>query len=126
MKFKYYSFLASAVLMLAAACTPDDHDLSAPELTADDLVEGKAYKVEIDQATKIPVTYAFKRKFAGTLGHDVLLCDGYVAEPCAVTGVIDINGEGINSDANFKPSYNDWREYTGYTVKKYSPLAFRR
>ena len=32
MKFKYYSFLASAVLMLAAACTPDDHDLSAPEL----------------------------------------------------------------------------------------------
>jgi len=39
-------------------------------------------------------------------------------------GVIDIIGEGIGSDANFKPSYNDWREYTGYTVKKYSPLAF--
>lgn len=39
-------------------------------------------------------------------------------------GVIDIVGEGIGSDANFKPSYNDWREYTGYTVKKYSPIAF--
>lgn len=39
-------------------------------------------------------------------------------------GVIDIAGEGIGSDANFKPSYNDWREYTGYTVKKYSPIAF--
>lgn len=39
-------------------------------------------------------------------------------------GAIDIVGEGINSDANFRPSYNDWREYTGYTVKKYSPIAF--
>lgn len=39
-------------------------------------------------------------------------------------GVIDIAGEGIATDANFKPSYNDWREYTGYTVKKYSPIAF--
>lgn len=39
-------------------------------------------------------------------------------------GVIDIVGEGIGTDANFKPSCNDWREYTGYTVKKYSPIAF--
>ncbi len=46
------------------------------------------------------------------------------ADPRRKAGVIDIAGEEINGDANFKPSYNDWREYTGYTVKKYSPLAF--
>lgn len=39
-------------------------------------------------------------------------------------GVIDIVGEGLISDDNYKASYNDWREYTGYTVKKYSPIAF--
>lgn len=46
------------------------------------------------------------------------------ADPRLKAGVIDIAGEGINSDANFSPSFNDWREYTGYTVKKYSPIAF--
>lgn len=38
--------------------------------------------------------------------------------------VIDIAGEGITGSSDFEASYNDWREYTGYTVKKYSPLAF--
>lgn len=38
--------------------------------------------------------------------------------------VIDINGEGINNLPAFQASYNDWREYTGYTVKKYTPLAY--
>ncbi len=46
------------------------------------------------------------------------------ADPRRTAGVIDIAGEGIGSDANFKTSYNNWREYTGYTVKKYSPIAF--
>ncbi|MFG6427558.1 RagB/SusD family nutrient uptake outer membrane protein [Lepagella muris] len=39
-------------------------------------------------------------------------------------GVIDIVGEGVNSSSNFSPSYSDWREYTGYSIKKYSPIAF--
>lgn len=38
--------------------------------------------------------------------------------------VIDIAGEGISSLPEFQGSYNDWREYTGYTVKKYTPLAY--
>lgn len=38
--------------------------------------------------------------------------------------VIDIAGEGINTLPSFQASYNDWREYTGYTVKKYTPLAY--
>ena len=38
--------------------------------------------------------------------------------------VIDIVNEGIvNADA-FEASYKDQREYTGYVIKKYSPLCF--
>ena len=36
--------------------------------------------------------------------------------------VIDIVNEGVASVDGFDASYSDWREYTGYCVKKYSPL----
>lgn len=38
--------------------------------------------------------------------------------------VIDIANEGVASEDAFQTSYKDWREYTGYCVKKYSPLCF--
>lgn len=38
--------------------------------------------------------------------------------------VIDMAAEGITSLADFEGAYKDWREYTGYTVKKYSPLCY--
>ena len=38
--------------------------------------------------------------------------------------VIDIVNEGIAEADGFEDSYGDWREYTGYCVKKYSPLCF--
>ena len=38
--------------------------------------------------------------------------------------VIDIVNEGVASVDGFDASYSDWREYTGYCVKKYSPLCF--
>lgn len=38
--------------------------------------------------------------------------------------VIDLAGEGITSSPDFQTSYKDQREYTGYTIKKYSPLCF--
>lgn len=38
--------------------------------------------------------------------------------------IIDLAGEGITSSPDFQASYKDQREYTGYTVKKYSPLCF--
>lgn len=38
--------------------------------------------------------------------------------------IIDLEGEGITSDDEWEASYNDQREYTGYAVKKYSPLCF--
>lgn len=59
MKNKYfYSFLAGVALMFSStACSPDNEELPAPDLKASDLVEGKAYKVEVDQATnKVTMT----------------------------------------------------------------------
>ena len=38
--------------------------------------------------------------------------------------IIDLAGEGITSLDGFSASYKDQREYTGYAVKKYSPLCF--
>ena len=38
--------------------------------------------------------------------------------------IIDLQAEGITADDEFEASYNDQREYTGYAVKKYSPLCF--
>lgn len=38
--------------------------------------------------------------------------------------IIDLAGEGITSNDAFEDSYAGWREYTGYCVKKYSPLCF--
>ncbi len=38
--------------------------------------------------------------------------------------IIDLAGEGITSLPDFQNSYKDQREYTGYAVKKYSPLCF--
>lgn len=38
--------------------------------------------------------------------------------------VIDLAGEGITQSPDFNASWKDWREYTGYTVKKYTPLVY--
>ncbi|MBR1401122.1 MAG: RagB/SusD family nutrient uptake outer membrane protein [Prevotella sp.] len=38
--------------------------------------------------------------------------------------IIDIVNEGVASVDGFDASYSDWREYTGYCVKKYSPICF--
>lgn len=38
--------------------------------------------------------------------------------------VIDIVGEGIDKVKEFTAAFNDWREYTGYTIKKYCPLVY--
>lgn len=38
--------------------------------------------------------------------------------------IIDLVGEGITGSADFTTSFNDWREYTGYAVKKYAPLCY--
>lgn len=46
------------------------------------------------------------------------------SDPRFIPSVIDIEGEGINKITEYQTSVNDWREYTGYTVKKYCPMVF--
>ena len=41
-----------------------------------------------------------------------------------VASAIDIKGEGVNTASTFDAGFKDWREYTGYAIKKYSPLCF--
>ncbi|MCM1138343.1 MAG: RagB/SusD family nutrient uptake outer membrane protein [Muribaculum sp.] len=45
-------------------------------------------------------------------------------DPRYTPSVIDLEAEGITGTNDFNSSYNDQREYTGYTVKKYSPLVY--
>lgn len=52
MNFKQLcSFAAAAGLLFTTACSPDDHDLATPDVTSGDLVQGIAYKVDVDQTT---------------------------------------------------------------------------
>ncbi len=57
------------------------------------------------------VTAAMRNKFVG-------------ADNRLSASVIDLVGEGVNSIDSYNTQVNDWREYTGYTVKKYTPLVF--
>ncbi len=45
------------------------------------------------------------------------------ADTRKTASIIDIVGEGISSHGSFSSSYADQREYTGYMIKKYTPLA---
>lgn len=57
------------------------------------------------------VTTAMRNKFTG-------------ADNRFAASVIDLVGEGVNSLDSYNTQVNDWREYTGFTVKKYTPLVF--
>ena len=41
-----------------------------------------------------------------------------------VASAIDLAGEGVTASADYANSIKDWREYTGYSNKKYCPLVF--
>lgn len=45
-------------------------------------------------------------------------------DPRFAPSVIDMSAEGIAQGNDFNSSFVDWREYTGYTIKKYSPLVY--
>ena len=38
--------------------------------------------------------------------------------------IIDLQAEGVTSSSNYQSGFFDWREYTGYSIKKYCPIAF--
>ena len=41
-----------------------------------------------------------------------------------VASAIDLAGEGVTASADYANALKDWREYTGYSNKKYCPLVF--
>jgi hypothetical protein len=46
-----YSLITCALLMIATACSPDEFELGNANISSEDLVEGIAYTVDVDQAT---------------------------------------------------------------------------
>jgi hypothetical protein len=46
-----YSLITCALLVFVTACSPDEFNLGNANISADDLVEGIAYTVDVDQAT---------------------------------------------------------------------------
>ena len=53
MNIKKSLYWSVAGAFLLAACTPDDHSLSMPDLQPADLVQGKAYTVDVDAQNTI-------------------------------------------------------------------------
>lgn len=45
-------------------------------------------------------------------------------DPRLTPSVIDLVSDGVSSAPDFNKGVNDWRDYTGYCIKKYSPIAF--
>ncbi|MCH5234068.1 MAG: RagB/SusD family nutrient uptake outer membrane protein [Muribaculaceae bacterium] len=45
-------------------------------------------------------------------------------DPRAYASVIDLSAEGIATGSDWEAAVNDWREYTGLTVKKYTPMVY--
>lgn len=59
------------------------------------------------------------------------VCPSYMAkfengDPRLKASVTDLIGEGVDTypGNDFQGAVNDWREYTGYTIKKYCPLRY--
>lgn len=48
----------------------------------------------------------------------------FMGDPRVAASVIDYNAVGFEDSETFPACYNDTREYTGYAIKKYSPLCF--
>lgn len=45
-------------------------------------------------------------------------------DPRLTASVINLAGEGVSASPDYSTSVKDWREFTGFCVKKYSPIAF--
>lgn len=83
MKHKFYHSLLAGLALLTAtvACSPDNEVLPAPDLTPADLVEGKAYRVTVDQTTnKVTMTSLLGNGYITSWSHPQGLERGESAE----------------------------------------------
>lgn len=83
--------------------------------------DGNRWQVMIAPRNLISVPYG---QGWGACSVNPKLVDSYQsADTRAAASYIDYVGEGIASRSGFTTLYNDQREYTGYGIKKYAPLA---
>lgn len=65
MKLKKYIYSSiAAVTMLMAACSPDDIGLSAPNLQPEDLVEGIAFSVTVDEQNNVTLKSLLDKSYS--------------------------------------------------------------
>lgn len=69
MRLKYFSLILAAVILAFSACSPDEYELGGKSLTSDDLLEGIAFDVTVDQETN---TVSFITK--DFIGSDYTVC----------------------------------------------------
>lgn len=84
-----------------------------------------------DDSNRILVMFGMRSLYKAPYGKGwgaATVCPGFVekmaGDPRFKASVIDIDGEGVSKQDAYAASYSDWREYTGYCIKKYSPLCF--
>ncbi len=63
MNIKKSTYLSVAVALLMGACSPDEHSLSKVDFQPSDLVQGKAYSVEVDAQNTITLKSLLDKKY---------------------------------------------------------------
>ena len=83
--------------------------------------DGNRWQVMIAPRNLVTVPYG---QGWGACTVNPKLVDSYQSGDARSTAsIINYAGEGIANRDNFSVLYNDQREYTGYAIKKYAPLA---
>lgn len=83
--------------------------------------DGNRWQVMIAPRSLISVPYG--QGWGGCSVSSKLVNNYRSGDTRGAASVIDYVGEGITNRDNFSLLYNDQREYTGYGIKKYAPLA---
>ncbi len=60
---KYFNMSVAVAAMLLAACSPDEYSLNAPDFKSEDLVQGKAYTVTVDEKNTVTLTSLLGDKY---------------------------------------------------------------
>ncbi|MCR5312832.1 MAG: RagB/SusD family nutrient uptake outer membrane protein [Bacteroidaceae bacterium] len=85
------------------------------------LSDGNRWQVMIAPRSMIIVPYG--QGWGGCTVNPKLVNAYPTGDMRKTASVIDFKKEGLESEDAFSTGYNDWREYTGYGIKKYCPLA---
>lgn len=83
--------------------------------------DGNAWQVMIALRNLIAVPYG--QGWGGCTVNPKLVNSFQSGDTRSTASIIDCEAEGLVDHDNFSLLYNDQREYTGYAIKKYSPLA---